>query len=179
VPTNLFSYPVDEKERAYNIKWTILKHIQHIINRSGIFDEELPDGLEDDHFYDSLDIDSAERPAFGVDYLGKRTEPEGLMDLFVVRYVGKIIRLDPRAKFGVQSTNRQLLFIHDLIVENFTKLDQSNSLQIYNFSSPDIVPVPSGKAFSMKLIESIPSKDVMSNSRVNAIEFTYDVNFNI
>lgn len=176
---DLFDYSVIVKERSYNIKWTILKHIQYMMNREKIFNDLFSSGLGDDHFYDSLSIESKNIPAFGVDYFGKRSNPEGLEDLYQIRYVGRQIEIKSNNRFGIESNNRTLLMVHDIIIFNFTELNQMNRLEIFNFPVPDIQPVKSGHTFSMDLLESVPSRNEITHSRVNAMEFTYSVKYNI
>ena len=176
--SNMFDYSVDEKEHSYNIKWTILKHIQYMINKAKVFKEIFPGGLSDDHFYDALSVESKNLPAFGVDYFGKRAVGGGAEDIYQIRYVGRQIEISANNRFGVESNNRILLFVHDLIINNFTKLNQLNKLEIFNFPVPDIEPVKSGHTFTMELLETVPSRDEVTHSRVNAMEFTFSVKFN-
>ncbi len=175
---NIFDYAVREFRPAYNIKWTILMHLRHIVNRNKIFVDLYPDGLDENHFFDSLSSEYKILPAFGVDYLGKRVVSADVEDLFMVRYVGRAIDIIPLNRYGIASENRRLLAVHDDIFHNFQWLSKDNKLRIYKFRDDTLDPIISNIAFTMDLLDSIPSRDEATHTRVNSLEMTFSSKIN-
>jgi hypothetical protein len=165
-------------EIAYHIKWTLLWHIRYIVNYNKIFEDIAPSGLSKDHFYDALSTEYNNLPAFGIDYFGKRTVQGQQEDIFIIRYVGKNVQISPLSKYGTKSENERLLRVHDHIFCNFKKLSDSNDLTILKFLEDELSPRESSAQFNMLLLDSIPSRDDVTHSRVNALEFTYSIGIN-
>ncbi len=176
---DVFTYETDQFRPAYDIKWTILQHIRHIVNRNKVFSDLFSSGLPEDHFYDALSNEYKLLPAFGVDYVGKRVVGSEVQDLFLIRYVGKRIEIKPFNRYGIQSENRRLLNIHDDLYNNFIKLSRRNGLVILQFRDDTLDPVESAVGFTMDLLDSIPSRDENTHARVNSLEMTYGLKINL
>jgi hypothetical protein len=143
-----------------------------------MFADMFPDGLDDRHFFDALSTSYAPLPAFGVDYLGKRVVGGDVEDLYMIRYVGKNVDIKPLNRYGVTSENRRLLAIHDDIYSNFEEMSRKNELKIYKFRDNNLDPIISDIAFTMDLLDSIPSVDEATHSRVNSLEMTFSSKIN-
>jgi hypothetical protein len=150
----------------------------YIVNRNNIFRDVYPDGLGPDHFFDALSTEYSPLPAFGCDYLGKRVVGAEVEDLFLIRYVGKNIQINPLSRYGVMSENRRLLTVHDDLFSNFERLSRNNQLLVYKFLDDTLDPVLTQTGFRMDLLDSIPSRDEITHARVNSLEMTFGIKIN-
>lgn len=158
-----FDYQPGRFGISYNTKWTILKHVQFIVNDQELFNEEdfgdIAAGgrLPDNRLYDAVQQEYSQLPAFGCDYLGMRESDSGIRefdDIYQLVYRGKIITIEASAEFGIRSENRRLLEIHDTVFFNLRSASDSNMILIHNFSRPVADPEPVTYSISISRMES-------------------------
>jgi len=171
----VFNYAVVEPEIVYNIKWTILSHVMHIVNRAKLFNDTFPAGLDSRHFYDAISEEYTSSPAFGIDYLGLRQLEGSYEDLMMLRYVGKRVAIEPKNEHGIMSENRKLLLVHDIVSANLGVLNKKQSLVMYDFSDRKNDPTITSVGFGMTLLESVPALVPNSLARANAMDLTYSI----
>ena len=170
-------------EVNYNIKWTILKWVQYIVNDIGIFSKEdigpgaISPYFPDNHLYDAISNEYNRMPAFGSDFM-HTVESDSTVNRYEyihkLVYRGRLIDITPEEKYGVKSKNKQLIKIHDCIAFNFEKLSTDNQLVVLNFTDEFNEPRKTAEQFSMRLIES-SFPDDPEFTRTNSIDWTYGV----
>jgi hypothetical protein len=174
----MFTYVPEDVEFAYNIKWTILSHIRYMLNYRQVF-EDLPNKiLPESHLYDSLSDTYNNLPAFGIDYIGKRSPDEQGEDLFAIKFISRGYDVSPGFIWGNQTLNRLVLKIHDFLMHNFSELSRGNNLIIYDFGKISISPEPTSTSFSMRLIESSIDRGDIDAKR-GSFDMVYSILTNI
>jgi hypothetical protein len=175
-------YNPGEFEFSYNLKWTLLKHVQFICNVIGLFNEEdFPSEpgfyMPDSHLFDTIVSEFPRLPAFGVEYVGtQQSERVGAIyeDVYVIRYGGRRITIDPLSRYGVSSANRNILKIHDTVKYNLEELSSRNFLRVFDFRTQNAEPRAMDVGFSLKLLDSsFPTSAAVQ--RENTVDWTYSV----
>ena len=68
-----YTFAIEEVELSYNIKWTMLKVVQYIVNNSDLKKKVFGNKkLDDEHFADAIRDSYTAVPVFAVEYDGVR-----------------------------------------------------------------------------------------------------------
>ena len=167
----------------YNVKWTILKLAQHIVNRLGIFDKgdfgrgSTSPYFPDENLYDVISPEFVNMPAFGSDFM-HTVESDSPVNIYEyihkLVYRGRLIDILPESKYGVKTENKRLIRIHDCIAFNIEKISSDNQLVVRDFVDEFNEPRVTSEQFSMRLIES-SFPDDPEFARTNSIDWTYAI----
>jgi len=171
---SIHSYPILINEMIHNMKWTILSHLKYIV-LSNDFNDKWEPHLTDRNFVDSTPSFLTTTPLFGVEFQGNQEITEGLAALFEIVYRGITGPIELEHGWGVMSPSRRLSFIHDSICLNFYELDRLQNIRIYNFTEPSNIPSDTGKLMMMKFVESSFVTDDQTGSRMDGINWVYEV----
>jgi hypothetical protein len=120
-------------------------------------------------------------PAIGCDFQGTVVDPTIIgqyIDVYELRYRGRIITMAPMSRFGVKSENRSLMLIHGAIKENLMRLSKENRLEIYSFDDEGREPMITGHHFHMTLLESTFA-ETNDASRANGVNWLFRVTLDI
>lgn len=167
----------------YNIKWTILKWAQYIVNHLGIFSKDdfihgaVSPYFPDENLYDAISPEYANMPAFGSEFLHTVESDSALARYEYIHklvYRGKLIDIIPETKYGIKTENKKLVKIHDCIAFNFEDLSSDNKLTVLNFLDEFNEPRVTSEQFTMRLIES-SFPDDPEFTRTNSIDWTYSI----
>ncbi len=115
----ILNLPIEEDDFSYNVKWTLLMHVRHIV-RGDTFVKQFDKLLPDESFLDSTPFEYGQDPIFGVEYMGMREGSESSVDpqpggMYIIAFRGVSAGIRPKSEYGVDSRNRRLLFLHDSI----------------------------------------------------------------
>jgi hypothetical protein len=167
----------------YNLKWTILKLSQSIINFLGIFNKEdfgqesTSPYFPDDNLYDVISPEYANMPALGSEFM-HTVESDSSVNRYEyihkLVYRGRLIDILPESKYGVKTENKRLIRIHDCIAFNIEEISSNNQLVVFNFTDEFNEPRATSEQFSMRLIES-SFPDDPEFARTNSIDWTYAI----
>jgi hypothetical protein len=149
-----------------------------MMNYHRVFNDEEPNGLDNDHFFDAISENYSPLPAFGIDYMGKRVLTSDAEDLFLIRYKGRNTKISAQSKYGEHTENDRLLRIHDILFYNFKWLSKNNDLTIFKFLENNLDPTNTQTQFEMELIDSLILVNPETQARVNSLEMTYQIILN-
>jgi hypothetical protein len=180
--SKLFDHTAFICRDAVNIKLSILKAIQQIVNDAEIFTASYLNKennyLPDSHLYDAIEPEFGNLPGFGVDFAGYTRSDSELRihdPIYMLAYRGKVNKMKEKSLAEVVESELTLVtIVHDTILRGLEEMSDKNRLKLFDFSRDYQAPSETQRRITMNLIESMfPSSSEMA--RTNAINWMYAV----